>query len=554
MKGSTRDIQATLREAVIPEGATRHGVVIGIESYRDERLNLRCAKADAEAMRDLMVDPDCGLFEPENVTCLVNSEATKEAVWSALASLRRRAGKNDTVWIYYAGHGAFEGTDYYWVPADADVDDLYSSGLSQQQINQVLCDLGAERVLVMLDCCYASATAVQKNPTRATVAGRELLQSYQGTGRIVLSASDLRERSVELPEVGHGAFTHFLVRGLRGEADPDRTGVVQLDGLWSYLDGKVSEVARKVGNTQTPRLSGELSHQFSLTLNPLEVGHRRDLAKRIREMIGIENDELSTEEARHCLAALGSPSCAALARLSPEEVRQLADGELSIHTLRKVLSDREPEVAVTSSPPVETPRQEQASALSIAVPVDDPWDYRDLRQEVLSNPPTGKDEALGPPGAYKDWLRLENPKWSNFEEWNLPIFVGLMGGVTPGLVAFSVGHDVPAFLQVLGLIGIVVGLAPIMTLAYCRFTWPNHYTLYRVDWALRQGDYQRAAGLFLKLGRLGVSRHLIQLPLQRIRRQAASAGDRVTHDAVSAYASKWSRKKRLGGSLFYYFK
>lgn len=122
------------------------------------------------------------------------------------------------------------------------------------------------------------------------------------------------------------------------------------------------------------------------------------------------------------------------------------------------------------------------------------------------------------------------------------------------LVPFSVGHDVPAFLQVLGLIGIVVGLAPIMTLAYCRFTWPNHYTLYRVDWALRQGDYQRAAGLFLKLGRLGVSRHLIQLPLQRIRRQAASAGDRVTHDAVSAYASKWSRKKRLGGSLFYYFK
>lgn len=47
--GRTRDNQATLREAVIPEGAARHGVVIGIEAYGDERLNLRCARADAEA-------------------------------------------------------------------------------------------------------------------------------------------------------------------------------------------------------------------------------------------------------------------------------------------------------------------------------------------------------------------------------------------------------------------------------------------------------------------------------------------------------------------------
>ena len=59
---STRDIQALLRERVVPAGGTRHGLVIGIEEYEDSRLNLRCARADAKAIYDLMLDPDCGIF------------------------------------------------------------------------------------------------------------------------------------------------------------------------------------------------------------------------------------------------------------------------------------------------------------------------------------------------------------------------------------------------------------------------------------------------------------------------------------------------------------
>ncbi|MHA1566133.1 MAG: hypothetical protein ACTSX7_12540, partial [Alphaproteobacteria bacterium] len=64
---ATRDITAFLRQRVVPPGGSRHGLVVGIEQYRDARLNLRCAAADAKAIFDLMTDPDCGMFPKDNV-------------------------------------------------------------------------------------------------------------------------------------------------------------------------------------------------------------------------------------------------------------------------------------------------------------------------------------------------------------------------------------------------------------------------------------------------------------------------------------------------------
>ena len=53
---ATHDIQTLLRERVVPSGGTRHGLAVGIETYRDPRLNLRCARADAQAVYDMMVE------------------------------------------------------------------------------------------------------------------------------------------------------------------------------------------------------------------------------------------------------------------------------------------------------------------------------------------------------------------------------------------------------------------------------------------------------------------------------------------------------------------
>jgi hypothetical protein len=303
-ENATRDIAALLRERVVPPGGSRHGLVVGIEQYRDARLNLRCAAADAKAIFDLMTDPECGMFPKKNVRLLLNEEATRDGVWRALSALRRSAGESDTVWVYYAGHAAPEESRLYWVTHDADVDDLYGTGLSSDQISRVLGDIRAKRLLVLLDCCHAAATAAQRNPTRAVLTADEVFSCHKGYGRITLSSSDGKEKSVELGEVGHGAFTYFLEQGLRGEADTDGDGVVTADELWSYLRSRVVDASQRAGSAQTPLLVGEMRHDFALSLNPITVDYKKRLLRVVTSAIGLGPDRLSTEEAEVCIQVL----------------------------------------------------------------------------------------------------------------------------------------------------------------------------------------------------------------------------------------------------------
>lgn len=300
----TRDIKVALRERVVPAGGTRHGLVVGIGAYRDARLNLRYARADAEAIHGLMIDPECGMFPPENVQLLVDDQATRENVRRALAALRRKASEQDTVWVYYAGHAAPEEASVYWVTHDTEVDDLYTTGLADGEIHDLLGRVRARQMLVLLDCCHAAATSLQRNRTRAVLAAEQVFAAYRGEGRLMLASSDGSQKSVELGEEGHGAFTWYLEKGFRGEADKDGDGVVSVEELWDYLRNKVSEAARRVGNEQTPVLDGTLTHGIALTLNPIATRRKAWLADNIKDRIGIRPDQLTTDEAQFCLNLL----------------------------------------------------------------------------------------------------------------------------------------------------------------------------------------------------------------------------------------------------------
>lgn len=307
----------------------RFGLVIGIESYRDERLNLRCAAADARSIYDLMIDPEHGFFPKENVQLLLNEQATLTAIWGALSDLKRASSEADTVWIYFAGHAAPEDSSVFWVTHDADVDDLYKTALDSSRISDAISKLRAQTVVLLLDCCHAAATAVQRHPSRTVLTGQSLLDAHRGYGRIIFAASDRAEKSVELPEVGHGAFTYFLHKGLSGEADADGDGIVSADELWSYLQHKVQEASQKAGNTQTPIRLGEHSHDIALTLNPIVTGKKRALADFVTGLLGLGPEQLSTDEVQFCHKLLQRGASSEGERALVEAMERLQAGQLT---------------------------------------------------------------------------------------------------------------------------------------------------------------------------------------------------------------------------------
>ena len=55
-------------------------------------------------------------------------------------------------------------------------------------------------------------------------------------GRAIITASRPSEVSIELPELGHGIFTYYLVNGLKGAADLNRDGIISLQELYEYVE------------------------------------------------------------------------------------------------------------------------------------------------------------------------------------------------------------------------------------------------------------------------------------------------------------------------------
>jgi hypothetical protein len=252
----------------------RWAVVIGVGRYESPDIpRLRYTVPDAEAIYQVLTGP--GGFKKEHVLLLTDKTERKPTYrnlkWALGTFLARSAKKDDTVLIYFAGHGAPEvdqrgierdGFSKYLVPSDAEPDDLYSTAFPMDELQTIFGRIEAERVVVFLDSCYSGAAGGRTFASKKTRAGHvdeEFLERLaRSKGRAILTASRPAEVSIELPELGHGIFTYYLVQGLKGAGDLNRDGIVTLQELYEYVEQQVTQKSRAVGGNQHPVMKGEL--------------------------------------------------------------------------------------------------------------------------------------------------------------------------------------------------------------------------------------------------------------------------------------------------------
>ena len=117
-------------------------------------------------------------------------------------------------------------------------------------------------MVVFLDSCYSGAAGGRTFSSKKTRAGHVddlfLERLARSKGRAILTASRPAEVSIELPELGHGIFTYYLVQGLKGAGDLNRDGIVTLQELYEYVEQEVTKKSRAVGGNQHPVMKGEL--------------------------------------------------------------------------------------------------------------------------------------------------------------------------------------------------------------------------------------------------------------------------------------------------------
>ena len=132
--------------------AAYKALIIGINDYKDPEIpDLETAVNDANAMANLLSERYG--FE---VKRLLDREATREAIYRALRSLASSTEGDDSVLIYYAGHGDLDRltNDGWWIPVDAKGGDPVTY-LNNFLVQTYMRSMKARHVLLISDSCYS---------------------------------------------------------------------------------------------------------------------------------------------------------------------------------------------------------------------------------------------------------------------------------------------------------------------------------------------------------------------------------------------------------------
>lgn len=231
----------------------RHALIVATASYLDSKLqHLRGPAADAEALAEVLRDPEKGDFDVEVMLNETHAHLTR-----AIARFFTDRRPQDLLLLHFSCHGVKdEDGELYLAAFDTDLDVLSATGISAGWLNERISRTRSRRTVVLLDCCFSGSF-----PSGLRRRGNDVNapQQLQGRGRAIMTASNAMEYAYEGEELkGQGrpsVFTEAVVEGLRsGEADLDRDQLVSIDDLYHY----VYERVRDRTPSQTPSIKSDL--------------------------------------------------------------------------------------------------------------------------------------------------------------------------------------------------------------------------------------------------------------------------------------------------------
>ncbi len=241
-------------------------ICIGIDRY-DNLQSLRYAKHDAEALRDFFekqANFEKVYFFADDAPPIQTDFGEPLRSMPSGGTLRRFLRirfeqkflkPSDNLWFFFAGHGRRERDRDYLMPIDADPGNVEETAIPVSYVTERLRRCGAENVLLLLDAC--------RNEGARDGQG---VGAERQPGIVTLSSCSPNERSYEIEELQHGAFTYSLLEGLRLQGETNCATVERLD---HHVRFRVPDLCTKHRKPrQTPYTHAEPIEKRHLILLP----------------------------------------------------------------------------------------------------------------------------------------------------------------------------------------------------------------------------------------------------------------------------------------------
>jgi len=216
-------------------------IAVGVNEYENPQYNLKYATADAQSFGDEVRrrQAQIGEFERVEVVQLLDKDATKANILAAIKRLAgdpgapslkagpldalKRVEPEDTVIIYYAGHGTAQAQRFYLIPHDLGytgertklteegLKTMLAHSISDLELEAAVEGIDAGHLLLVIDACNSGQALEAEEKRRGPMNSKGLAQLAYEKGMYILTAAQSFQAALEAAQLGHGYLTYALV-------------------------------------------------------------------------------------------------------------------------------------------------------------------------------------------------------------------------------------------------------------------------------------------------------------------------------------------------------
>ena len=124
-------------------------LIIGVD-YEQETETVQ---RDAQAIYDVLTDEKLCGYDKENVTLLIDKDATVKNILKSLKKIIAKSDKDSSFLMYYSGHGGYEDGTSWLCPFDFD-ENTYITG---KELREQLAKIKSKRMFILFDCCHSGS-------------------------------------------------------------------------------------------------------------------------------------------------------------------------------------------------------------------------------------------------------------------------------------------------------------------------------------------------------------------------------------------------------------
>jgi hypothetical protein len=256
----------TAAGAVLPSAAEepavrRYGLFVGANDGGRDRVQLRYAGSDAQAVAEVL--QRAGGLSREHTLLLYDPAPAEIAAGLRTIDERIKAGGGskgrEEFIFYYSGH--------------SDQDGLLLGGerYSYRRLRDELKAVEADVHIAILDSCSSGAFTRLKGGMRRSPFLFD--ESTEAEGHAFLTSSSASEAAQESDEIGGSFFTHYLLSALSGAGDASRDQRVSLNEAYSFASEEtLARTEHSAGGPQHPSYDFNLAGTGDLVLTDLREG------------------------------------------------------------------------------------------------------------------------------------------------------------------------------------------------------------------------------------------------------------------------------------------